>query len=203
MRLHNYTIMSALTVLIVLCGTAQAQQDASASFTTLSNPTITEVPKDALANKSMKEVRKIQEFFEVPENRIKYQFPILESAYGWQNMGRVYNTVDVLRGGAVSDLPLVYDPSIGDIEFKRDGKTETVNGHLDAFPVDAFLVAHRGKMYSSATTPCDRRTNTSGSRPARWLEAPSWRFSSNRERSISRSLFPTTSPNSKGQNGIR
>jgi CubicO group peptidase (beta-lactamase class C family) len=99
-----------------------------------------------LANTPIERVVEIQEFFAIPENHIKVQFPIPESAYIWQNMGRVYNTVDVLRGGPIRDLPIEENPDIGEITFERDTKPETVNGHLDTFPVDAFLVAHQGKI---------------------------------------------------------
>ena len=36
--------------------------------------------------------------------------------------------------------------SIGDISFEKDGKTETVNGHLNDYPVDALIVVHKGKI---------------------------------------------------------
>jgi hypothetical protein len=99
-----------------------------------------------LANTPIERVVEIQKFFSVTENRIKFQFPIPQTAYMWQNMGRMYNTVDVLRGGPISDLPLDYDPRIGKVTFEKGGKTETVNEHLDNYPVDAFLVAHQGRI---------------------------------------------------------
>lgn len=142
MKRYKRNSMVALLVLMTALGSAQAQEQ----HTTLSHPTITEVPKDALANKSMEEVKEIQEFFGVLENRIKFQFPIPQTRYMWQNLGRMYTTVDVLRGGLISDLPLEYNPDIGEVAFQKDGKTETVNGHLDSYPVDAFLVAHKGKI---------------------------------------------------------
>ena len=59
-----------------------------------------EIPADALANTPMERVRELQEFFAVPQNRLKYQFPIPESAYGWQNMGRGQAT-----GGQINKSP--------------------------------------------------------------------------------------------------
>lgn len=146
MKRHKPIILISLIVLIALLGNAEAQQKVAGSYTTLSHPTLTQIPKDALANKSMEEVKEIQEFFAVLENRIKFQFPIPQTRYMWQNIGRMYTTVDALRGGPISELPLDYDPAIGKISFQKDGKTETVNGHLDSYPVDAFLVAHKGKI---------------------------------------------------------
>ncbi|MCJ0806210.1 serine hydrolase domain-containing protein [Vibrio vulnificus] len=140
-RYKRHSIIAA-AMLTAVVGSAQAKE----SYTTLSNPTITEIPKGALANKSMEEVKEIQEFFGVLENRIKYQFPLPQTRYMWQNMNRMYITADVLRGGQISDLALEYNPSIGAIGFEKDGKTETVNSHLDNYPVDAFLVAHKGKI---------------------------------------------------------
>ncbi|HFG1911562.1 TPA: hypothetical protein ACGF3T_003400 [Vibrio cholerae] len=140
-RYKRHSIIAA-AMLTAFVGTAQAKE----SYTTLSNPTITEIPKGALANKSMEEVKEIQEFFGVLENRIKYQFPLPQTRYMWQNMNRMYITADVLRGGQISDLALEYNPSIGSISFEKDGKTETVNSHLDNYPVDALLVAHKGKI---------------------------------------------------------
>lgn len=99
-----------------------------------------------LANTPIERVVEIQKFFSATENRIKFQFPIPQTAYMWQNMGRMYNTVDVLRGGPIGDLPLDYDPRIGKVTFEKGGKTETVNEHLDSYPVDAFLVAHKGRI---------------------------------------------------------
>jgi len=103
-------------------------------------------PAKPLADTSMEQVKAIQEFFSTPENRLKFQFPIPESRYMWQNIGRIFNTVDVLRGGPVSELPLNINTSIGDIAFVKDDKTETVNEHLDDYPVDAFLVVQHGKI---------------------------------------------------------
>jgi len=54
----------------------------------------------------------------------------------WQNLGRMYNVVDVLLGVPMHDLPLEYDPEIGRFPIKRDGEQETVNDHLDNSPSD-------------------------------------------------------------------
>lgn len=88
----------------------------------------------------------IQGYFSVPEHRGNFQFPIPESAYMWQNIGRMYHSVDVLRGGPIADLPLALDDSIGHIAFDRGEKSETVNSHLDECPVDALVVTHRGEV---------------------------------------------------------
>lgn len=61
--------------------------------------------KKIIANTPMERVMEITEFFSVPENRGKMQLPIPESAYMWQNLARMYNVADILRGGPISDLP--------------------------------------------------------------------------------------------------
>lgn len=91
-------------------------------------------------------VVEIQRYFNAPENQGNFQFPIPESAYTWQNVGRLFHTVDVLRGGPVAELPLALDESIGRIAFEKGQTSETVDSHLDDYPVDAFLVAHRGEI---------------------------------------------------------
>ena len=101
---------------------------------------------DALANTPIERVLEITDYFAAPENRGKIQFPSPESAYMWQNLGRMYNVADVLRDGPIRDLPLAYAPEIGELIFEREGKQETVNGHLDKYPVDAFIVTHQGKI---------------------------------------------------------
>lgn len=106
----------------------------------------TKLPEDAPGNKTKEEVCKIQEFFEITDIKGRLQFPIPESACMWQNMGRMYKTVDVIRGGSIRDLTLAYEPEIGNIAFEGDGKQETVDCYLDSFLMDAFLVAHSGKI---------------------------------------------------------
>jgi len=66
-----------------------------------------------LANTPIERVMEITDFFSVPENRGKIQLPSPESAYIWQNLGRMYNVVDVLRGGPISELPIEENPKIG------------------------------------------------------------------------------------------
>jgi len=115
-----------------------------------------------MASKSMKEVLAIQEFWNVPTNRVQFQFPLPESRYGWQNIGRLYNTVDALRGGPVKELPVEINEAIGDMKFvNKDGQMETVNEHLDPnkYPVDAMMVVHKGKIVFekyNTMRPCDK-----------------------------------------------
>jgi len=102
--------------------------------------------KKIIANTPMERVMEITEFFSVPENRGKMQLPIPESAYMWQNLGRMYNVADILRGGPISDLPIEENPEIGKISYDHDGEQVTVDEHLDKYPIDAFLVTHKGKI---------------------------------------------------------
>lgn len=104
-----------------------------------------ETPKK-VSDTSMKRIQEIHAYFAVPENKVKIQFPGTETHYAWQHMSRFYPTAQILREGSVSELPEQLDPTIGKITFEKGGKVETVNEHLDNYPVDAFLVVRGGKI---------------------------------------------------------
>ncbi len=110
------------------------------------NPARGAEPPQKAADTSVKRIEEIQAFFADPKNKVKIQFPIPETGYAWQHMSRFYPTAMILREGPISVLPEKRDPSIGKITFEKGGKTETVNGHLDDYPVDAFLVVHKGTI---------------------------------------------------------
>jgi len=102
--------------------------------------------KKIIGNTSMDRVIEITEYFSKPENRGNMRLPIPESAYMWQNLGRMYNVTDILRDGPISELPIEENPEIGNISYDHGGEQVTVNEHLDKYPVDAFLVTHKGKI---------------------------------------------------------
>jgi len=56
-------------------------------------------------------------YFNAPENRVKIQFPSPESLYAWQHLSQYYPTARAARGGAISQLEVSIDESIGDIKF--------------------------------------------------------------------------------------
>lgn len=91
-------------------------------------------------------IESIHRFFAEPDNKVKIQFPIPETAYAWQNMSRFYPTAMILRAGQVSELSKNVDPAIGSIRFRIGDKTETVDEHLANYPVDAFLVVREGRI---------------------------------------------------------
>jgi CubicO group peptidase (beta-lactamase class C family) len=103
-------------------------------------------PPQKAADTLVQRIEEIHAFFAQPENRVKIQFPIPETGYAWQNMSRFYPTAVVLRDGPIRVLPEKLDPSVGKITFQKGDKTETVNEHLDNYPVDAFLVVRGGRI---------------------------------------------------------
>ena len=85
-------------------------------------------------------------YFNMPENRVKIQFPSSESLYAWQHLSQYYPTA-AARGGAISELEVSIDESIGKINFKgRDGVERTVSQHFEDMPLDAMLVLKDGKI---------------------------------------------------------
>lgn len=122
------------------------------------------------ADKSTEEVNKIQKFWHTGSNILLMGLPCLESRYTWQNIGRIYNTTEILRDGQVSELPIEIDPKIGDIKWvnhKAGNKVETVQEHLDNYPVDALVVVKHGKViYERFNTmrPCDKHVTWSVSK---------------------------------------
>ena len=91
--------------------------------------------------------KEIQKYFSDPANLVKIQFPSPESQYAWQRMSQFYPTARFSRGGAISELEVAIDESIGDISYTgRDGVVQTVSEHFENFPMDAMLVMKEGKI---------------------------------------------------------
>ena len=89
----------------------------------------------------------LHKYFNMPENRVKIQFPSPESLYAWQHLSQYYPTARVARGGAISELEVSIDESIGKIKFKgKDGVERTVSQHFEDMPLDAMLVLKDGKI---------------------------------------------------------
>ena len=86
-------------------------------------------------------------YFNMPENRVKTQFPSPESLYAWQHLSQYYPTARVARGGAISELEVAIDESIGKIKFKgKGGVDRTVSQHFEDMPLDAMIVLKDGKI---------------------------------------------------------
>ncbi|WED28376.1 beta-lactamase family protein [Vibrio sp. DW001] len=102
-----------------------------------------EIVNDTVTNK---DVYNTHEFFLQKGNRVKLQFPIKQSKFAWQNLSRFYPTAQVERDGPVYQFPYKINNKIGEIEATIHGKTKTLNGHLDSYPVDAFLVVKNGEI---------------------------------------------------------
>ena len=86
-------------------------------------------------------------YFHVPENRVKIQFASPETLYAWKHLSQYYPTARVARGGAISELKVAIDESIGKIKFKgRDDVERTVSQHFEDMPLDAMIVLKDGKI---------------------------------------------------------
>jgi CubicO group peptidase (beta-lactamase class C family) len=89
----------------------------------------------------------LYKYFHMPENLVKIQFASPESHYAWQHLSEYYPTARVARGGAISELKVAIDESIGKINFKgRDGVERTVSQHFENLPLNAMLVMKDGKI---------------------------------------------------------
>lgn len=93
------------------------------------------------------EIEQIHRYFSEPENMIQIQVASDNTQYAWQNMSRFYQTAIVPRAGAVRELPVEIDESIGDIQMTLpDGSETTVDAFIEDNPFDAFLVVHKGRI---------------------------------------------------------
>ncbi len=93
------------------------------------------------------EIAEVHRHFAVPANKVDILAPSDRTQYAWQNMSRFYHTALVPRAGAVSELPVYLDPSIGDVRVRLGPGTETtVDAFIDEHPFDAFLVVHKGRI---------------------------------------------------------
>ncbi|EMN7257437.1 beta-lactamase family protein, partial [Vibrio vulnificus] len=95
---------------------------------------------------SQSDVYKTHEFFLEQGNRVKLQFPIEQSKFAWQNLSRFYPTAQIERDGPVYEFPYAIDGNIGQIKATVHGKEQTLEQHLNSYPVDAFLVTKNGKI---------------------------------------------------------
>jgi len=104
-------------------------------------------PENLKTNIPLSKVLEISTYFSDPANKVKIQFPTEQAAYAWVNMSKYYSTAQVMRKGAVSELPYAVDPSIGDVTYKnKDGEMVSVNTHFDTKPIDAMVVVKNGKI---------------------------------------------------------
>lgn len=77
----------------------------------------------------------IHKYFNVPENRVKIQFPSPKARYHYQHFTQYYLTARAARGGPISEFEVAIDESIGAIEFSgKDGVVRTVSQHFEEMP---------------------------------------------------------------------
>ncbi|MDN2483329.1 serine hydrolase domain-containing protein [Vibrio agarivorans] len=92
------------------------------------------------------EIYRVHDFFQHEGNRVKIQFPDVESIYAWQNMSRFFPTAQITRDGQVHVLPYALDENIGQLTATVHGETKTLDEHLNSYPVDGFLVIKNGNI---------------------------------------------------------
>ena len=76
-------------------------------------------PENLRNNIPLSKVMEVSAFFNIPENKVKIQFPSEQSAYAWVNQSKFYPTAQVMRQGQVSMLPYDIDLSIGEVAYKN------------------------------------------------------------------------------------
>jgi hypothetical protein len=87
---------------------AQAQR---AKSVTLPQGIIYADPKNLSTNVPLSKVLEISEFLNAPENRFQIQFPSDKTQFAWVNMSRYYQTAQIRRSGAISELGYHIDPA--------------------------------------------------------------------------------------------
>jgi CubicO group peptidase (beta-lactamase class C family) len=138
-------IFLALVFLLTFIGCKSRTEKITQSGSHSDEGVIYAKPEDLSSNIPLSKVLAVSEYFTIPENRVKIQFPTEQSRYAWVNMSKFYPTAQVLRSGLVSVLPYNIDATIGDISYKnREGNIVTVNEHFDTKPIDAMVVVKNG-----------------------------------------------------------
>jgi len=104
-------------------------------------------PEDLKSNIPLADVLAISDYFNVPENMVKIQFPGDETAYAWINMSKFYPTAQIERAGKVAELDYDIIPSIGSVTYEnKDGKVLSVDDHFATLPIDSLVVVKDGKI---------------------------------------------------------
>jgi len=121
---------------------------ATLTSTSLLQPTYALAPEQTpTSDTPLAQAIEFHKYFNMPENRVKIQFPSPESLYAWQHLSQYYPTARAARGGAISGLEVSIDESIGEIKFTgKDGVERTVSQHFEDMPLDAMLVLKDGKI---------------------------------------------------------
>jgi len=103
--------------------------------------------KNISSLRPLNEIRDIFSFFHTPANIVQIQVPSDKTEYAWQNLSGFQYTMQILRDGPISELPVKFNPIIGDVTFTRPGmQSETVNQHFNLSHMDALLVLHHGNV---------------------------------------------------------
>jgi CubicO group peptidase (beta-lactamase class C family) len=104
-------------------------------------------PKDLSTNVPLAKMLEVSDFLNAPENRVQIQFPSDKTQFAWVNMSRYYQTAQIRRSGAISELGDQIDPAVGDIAYRDvKGETLTINSHFETLPIDALIVVKGGHV---------------------------------------------------------
>ncbi|MGB6128647.1 MAG: serine hydrolase domain-containing protein [Psychrilyobacter sp.] len=104
--------------------------------------------KKLVVNTPLEEVREIHSYYSNPENVVMLQMANEKTMSVWQNMSSYFPTSQILRDGAISNLPLNLDSSIGELNFKttKDAKSRTVNDFFEKSNMDSIIVIQNGEV---------------------------------------------------------
>jgi CubicO group peptidase (beta-lactamase class C family) len=141
---HIASMLSFMvTITIISCG----QKSEPVPVEQANSGIIYANPKDIASNIPLEQVLTISSFYSKPENKVKFQFPLPEALYAWQNISKFFPTAQISRRGEVSKIPYAIRPEIGDISYTNlNGESNTVNSHFEKFPIDAMIVVKEGKI---------------------------------------------------------
>jgi len=99
------------------------------------------------ADTRLGDIRSIFSYFHTPENVVQIQVASDKTRYVWQNLSGFQHTMQILRDGAISELPEKIDLHIGKVAFTRSsGERESVDRHFEASNMDGLLVLRAGSV---------------------------------------------------------
>ena len=145
--MKNNVLLISTLILITFIGCTGQQKKITQTETNSDAGVIYAKPENISTNISLEKVLAVSEYFNVPENKVKMQFPTEQARYAWVNQSKFYPTAQVMRKGQVSVLPYNIDATVCEIAYKnKDDKMVSVNEHFDTKPIDAMVVVKNGTV---------------------------------------------------------
>lgn len=95
----------------------------------------------------LNKIESIYSFLHDPANAPLIQVASDKTLYAWQHMSGFYYTQQILRDGAIHELPESIDKGIGAIRVEfNHGSAKTVDEYFDTSTMDALLVLRAGQI---------------------------------------------------------